>query len=120
VHENVDLVCTAVYRGGAEHDAAIRGMLEPIYIGNGTVLYVQLTCTHDEWLSRLQQESRQALGKLTDPTGALELSERFDLFATVPFQPGLRIDTTGTPPSVAAKQIVSHFGLPGAPQEGRC
>ncbi len=119
VHENVDLICTAVYRGAAEHDTAIRRMLEPIYAGNGTVFYVQLTCTREEWLSRVRNESRHVLHKLTDPVRALALSEQFGLFTSVPFEPGLRIDTTGIQPSAVSKQIQSHFALPCSPAGSR-
>jgi hypothetical protein len=112
VEHDVDLVCTAVYRGRPEHDGFIRWMLEPIYTGGGSVAYVQLTCAHDEWLRRIEGESRHALNKLVDPQAALALAERVDLFARVPFQPSLSIDSTSLLPTTVAMRIADYFNLP--------
>ena len=112
VRADVDLICTAVYRGRPEHDAFIRWMLEPIEAGGGRVAYVQLRCERDEWLRRVQSAARRELHKLVDAAAAVALAERVDLFARVPFEPGLDIDTTLLEPAAVASQIRAHFGLP--------
>lgn len=70
MQHNVDLICTAIYRGRPEHAEFVRWMLEPIYSGGGSVAYVQLTCSRDEWLRRVQDPARHALSKLVDPKAA--------------------------------------------------
>jgi len=90
----IDLVYTGVYLGTAEQLAAIQRFIEPISAGGGTVLFVQLTCHPDAWRARVPNESRRALGKLTDPERALGLFTGGDQFATMPMEPPLRIDTT--------------------------
>jgi len=113
VQHNVDLICTAVYRGQPEHARFIRWMLDPIYARNGTVAYVQLLCARDEWLRRVQDQSRLALNKLVDAHAAAALAEQFDVFASVPFEPHLRIDNTAIPADAVARQIVEFVSLRG-------
>jgi hypothetical protein len=62
----------------------------------------------------VQSPSRRDLNKLVDPAAAVALAERVDLFARVPFEPGLGIDTTLLEPGAVARQIRAHFGLPAA------
>ena len=45
--------------------------------------------------------SRRTFGKLTDPQGLAGMAERVDLFASLPFQPHLRIDSTHLAPAEA-------------------
>jgi hypothetical protein len=108
----IDLVYTGVYRGTSGQVAAVQGMIEPIYAGGGTVLFVQLTCERDEWLARVQNESRRAQGKLTDLDAVTELLNGHDPFATMPLEPSLRIDTTHLRPPEVADQIATHYALP--------
>ena len=108
----VDLIFTGVYRDTAGQAEAIRTMLEPVRTGGGSVLFVQLACAREELLVRVQSDSRRARGKLTDPQ---VLVERYDLFATMPSEPHLRLDTTHKSPAQAAAQIATHYSLPLLP-----
>lgn len=110
--EGIDLVVTGVYQGTPEGAASWRTQLEPVRAGGGTVLYVQLTCTREELFVRVQNASRQKHGKLTDPNVLADLLDRSDLFATIPAEPHLRIETTHTLPAEAAAQIAAHYSLP--------
>jgi hypothetical protein len=107
--EGISLVYTGVYRNTAEQAAATQTMLEPVRAGGGPVLFVQLACAREELLVRVQSDSRRARGKLTDPQVRLD---RYELFATMPFEPHLRLDTTHLPPASAAAQIAAHYSLP--------
>ena len=108
----IDLVFTGVYLGTEEQLAAIQRIVEPIYAGSGTVLFVQLVCDHEVWLARVANESRLAQDKLTDPERAVGLFEGRDPFPTMPMEPMLRINTTHLPPAEAAAQIATHYELP--------
>lgn len=110
-HSDVDLIFTGVYRGTVDQAAAVQTMLEPVRDGGGTVLFVQLACAREELLMRVQSEGRRARGKLTDPRRLTDMLERYDLFASLPFAPHLRLDTTHTPPDAAAARIAAHYGL---------
>lgn len=106
---NVSLVATAVYRGTEVQNAAMRSMIGPVLELGGRPLFVQLTCDRDEWLARVQSEDRRALNKITDAGFAVSFAERFDLGARMPFDPHVTLDTTGLPPSEAARQIIRHL-----------
>jgi shikimate kinase len=109
---DVDLVFTGVYVGTSEQFDAIQRIVEPIYAGGGTVLFVQLTCERDVWLARVSNESRRADVKLTDPDRAIALFQGRDPFSAMPVEPSLRIDTTQLPPTEAAALIAAHYALP--------
>jgi shikimate kinase len=110
--EDVSFIATGVYRGTREQDAAIMRSLAPIYEAGGSVLFVQLTCEREVWLERLQSPARAPLKKITEPRIVLDLLAQFDLFATMPFEPGLTIDTTRLSPTETALQIVAQGSLP--------
>lgn len=110
--EGVSFITTGVYRDTRDQDAAVMRSLAPVYAAGGTALFVRLTCDRDVWLKRLQDPSRAPLRKITDPSIVLGLLERFDLFATMPFEPRLTIDTTPLSPTEAAARIAAEAGVP--------
>jgi hypothetical protein len=112
VREAVDLICTAFFHGRPEDAQFVRWMLEPIYAGGGTVVYVQLRCARDEWLRRVPNASRLALNKLVDAQAAAALADQLDVFASVPFEPHLCIVNTSVPAGAVARQIAECFSLP--------
>ncbi len=94
--EGVDLILTRAPRAADQAEAdRVRAMIEPVCAAGGTVLFVQLKCDREELLVRVQTDARRAHNKLTDPEVLVNL---FDLDATLPFDPHLRIDTTRMPP----------------------
>ena len=108
--EGVDLVLTRAPRTADQDEVErVRMMIEPVRVAGGAVLFVQLACDRDELLTRVQNDARRARSKLTDPQVLVDL---FDLDATLPFEPHLRIDTTCVPPAEAAARMARHFGLP--------
>lgn len=115
----IDLVFTGVYRGTAAQAEAVRTMLEPVWDGGGSVLFVQLMCAREELLRRVQSDARRARGKLTDPEVMMGLMDQYDLFATIPCEPTLRIDSTNLSPTEVAMQIATHYGLPLLPPNER-
>jgi hypothetical protein len=113
--ENVDLIMTAVFSGTDEGVETWRSMLEPVRAGGGSVLYVQLTCERVELLRRVAIHSRGAYGKLTDAKILSENLDRSNLFASLPFEPLLRLDTTLLSPAEAAASIAEHYSLASHP-----
>ena len=63
-------------------------------MGRRCRLYVQLTCERAELLRPVAIDSRGAYGKLTNAKILAENLDRSNLFASLPFQPLLRVDTT--------------------------
>lgn len=108
----VDLVFTGVYVGTSDQFEAIQRIVEPVYAGGGTVLFVQLTCERDVWLARVSNESRRAEDKLTGPEHAVGLFHGRDPFSTMAVEPSLRIDTTRLLPAESAARIAAHYALP--------
>jgi hypothetical protein len=107
--QGIDLVFTAAAKAAPEYAAVVRSWCEPVWSEDGQVLFVQLVCDREELLKRVQNESRRALDKLTDPQ---RLVDQFDLDVTLPFAPHLRIDSTHMGPAEVAAQIAQHFALP--------
>jgi hypothetical protein len=109
---NVSVILTAAYVPTEEHLEGWRYYLEPARTAGASIVYVQLTCTPDELLRRVQSPSRRALDKLVDPVRLSQLMERQDMFGTAPLQPHLTVDVTNTHPQTAADTIVRQFQLP--------
>ena len=115
--EGVDLILTMAPRASdREALAGVRTTIEPVTSSGGTVLFVQLACDRAVLLERVQSDSRRARNKLTDPQ---VLVDHYELGATLPFEPHVRIDTTHTPPAEAAAYIAEHFVLPVLPPHER-
>lgn len=108
--ENVDLIHTFVYAFGEddEHFARIIASAED---HGGVVHLVLLTCESEELKRRIANESRVEIGKLTNPDSVEASLKRYDLLSALPGRETLTVDTTDTPPEVAAMQIIEHFCL---------
>lgn len=110
VRENVDLILTRAPRDAdAEEVARVRTMIEPILVDGGEVVFVRLVCERKELLNRVQGDERRKHSKLTDPATLVGM---YDLGATLPFAPQLRLDVTHLPPAKAAAAIAEYFALP--------
>lgn len=108
--EGVDLILTRAPRdAGAAEVARVAAMVAPVAEAGGDVCYAQLACDREELCARVAREDRRAHDKLTDPA---VLFARYDLGATLPFAPHLRLDVTLLPPAWAAARIAAHFDLP--------
>jgi hypothetical protein len=104
------IVFTFVYARGVD-DEFIAKVLEIVGRYGGEVDFVQLYCDPKELLNRVLQESRRDYAKIAT-VGQLEhLLANEDLFSSIPFQDGLRIDNTDLAPEEAARRIVDHYRL---------
>lgn len=108
--EGIDLIYTRAPRAADQPEVdRVRMIIEPVLLGGGQVLFVHLVCDREALRGRVQRDDRRAHNKLTDPDVLVRL---FDLRATLPFTPHLRIDTTNMVPAKAATHIATHFDLP--------
>ncbi len=106
--ENVSLIHTFCYEFGAddEHFAALIASAED---HGGEVHLVLLTCDDDERRTRIGNESRVSIGKLTDPESVGR--NGIDLTSPYPGRETLELDTTTTPPAETARRVIEHYGL---------
>ena len=109
--ENVDLIVTGNYAGDPVGGEGWRLTLDPVRAGGGQVLSVQLVCDRQELDIRVKNESRRVYEKLMDPAELAIIAERFGLFASLPFEPLLKLDTTRLSPAEAAAAIAEHYDL---------
>jgi shikimate kinase len=110
--ERVDLIITDVFAHTPTMVAYWMSMLDLVRSEGATVVLVQLTCSRDVLLQRVQSAERAQYGKLTDAAILATMLERYDYFAMLPCEPHLRCDTTLVPPEAVAAQIASHYALP--------
>ncbi len=108
--EDVDLIHTFVYAFG-EDDEYFRSIIGSAEHNGGEVHLVLLRCESDELKQRIANESRVEIGKLTNPASVDASLTKHDLLSTLPGRETLIVDTTDSPPEVAATQIIEYFGL---------
>ena len=108
--ERVDLIHTFVYAFG-EDDEHFAKLIASAEDNGGEVHLVLLKCDEEVLRSRIGNESRVKIGKLTDPDSIDRSLKRYNLRSTYPGRDSLVIDTTELEPCEAAAQIIEHFGL---------
>ena len=108
--EGVDLIHTFVYAFG-EDDEHFAKLIASAEDNGGEVHLVLLRCDPEVLKTRIGNESRVRIGKLTDPDSVDGSMSRYDLRSAYPERESLVIDTTGLEPGEAASQIIEHFGL---------
>lgn len=79
---------------------------------SGKMFFVQLLPTTDALLSRVEESSRKAHGKIDSKEFLLKrLTDRPDTLSKYPDVEHLRIDNTNISAHEAAKMITQHYGL---------
>lgn len=108
----VDVIFTLAYSGAVDDPwvDATRGRVER---HAGSVCFVRLHAPPAELLRRVTAPHRRSMGKVADPDRLVERLAARDHFATVPGVPHLQIDTSATPPELAAQRVVDHYDLLG-------
>ncbi len=108
--EGVDLIHTFVYAFG-EDDEHFSKLIASAEGNGGEVHLVLLKCDPEVLKTRIGNDSRVRIGKLTDPDSIDGSLKRYDLRSRYPGRESLVIDTTDLEPCEAATQIIEHFGL---------
>ncbi len=75
------------------------------------VCFVQVTCSPEELLNRVENESRRAYRKLASRETLDALLKERDWLSTIPFVESFTVDTTQLTPVEAAREIGSHLQL---------
>jgi hypothetical protein len=107
----ISLIHTFCYEFRAD-DAHFRKLIAAAEDNGGEVHLVLLICDDGERKRRIVDESRLRIGKLIDPDSIDRPEKKINLTTPLPGRETLIIDTTATPATESAEQIVSHFGLP--------
>jgi hypothetical protein len=105
--EGIDLVYTYVFGPGDE--AHVDAIAAPYEEAGGRVTFVRLYASRDELLRRVENESRQAHGKIVDVETLQGLLSNHDLFAPIPGRESLTIDLDATTAADAAEVILGHM-----------
>lgn len=108
--ESVDLIHTFVYASG-EDDEHFAKLIASAEDHGGEVHLVLLKCDAEELKTRIGNDSRVRIGKLTDPDAVDRSLTKYDLRSTYPGRDSLVIDTTAATIEDAAAKIIGHFGL---------
>lgn len=108
--EGVDLIHTFVYASG-EDDEHFAKLIASAEDHGGEVHLVLLKCDAEELKTRIGNDSRVRIGKLTDPDAVDRSLTKYDLRSTYPGRDSLVIDTTAATIEDAAAKIIGHFGL---------
>ena len=106
----VDLIFTWTYPRGT--DDAARAYMGAVESRSGQVQLVRLVCDRAVNLRRVENESRRAGDKLTDPARLSELLDGRYEPRQMPIGDHLVLDTTKTPPRETAERIAAHYDLP--------
>ena len=110
--QGIDIVHTFVYAKGQD-DEFFRELMSAATDNGGEVHAVLVHCRDDVRKSRIVDESRVRLRKLTDPGSVDGARERHDMESPHPdlVDQTLIIDTSDITPDEAASQIIERFGL---------
>lgn len=115
--EGVDLIHTFVYASG-EDDEHFAKLIASAEDHGGEVHLVLLKCDAEELKTRIGNDSRVRIGKLTDPDAVDRSLTKYDLRSTYPGRDSLVIDTTAATIEDAAAKIIGHFGLRTGADQG--
>lgn len=104
---NTDLIFTYVYFG-AEDDSNIRKFIDIIEGNDSEVIFVELTATQKDLISRVGNNSRTKHKKLTDPDTLANITTDMGLYS-IPFVKSINIDTSALTPDEAAATIADNL-----------
>ncbi|MEO6334695.1 MAG: AAA family ATPase [Pyrinomonadaceae bacterium] len=108
--EGISLIHTFCYGFGVDDDHFSK-LIAACENNGGDVHLVLLRCDDEERKKRIGSESRLRIGKLTDPASIGSPGISVNLTTPLPGRETLIIDTTNTPPDVAAERIATYFRL---------
>ena len=106
---NTDLIFTYVYEG-SDDDANVRNFMKTIENNKGEVLFVELSASRADLISRVDNESRKKFKKLIDPAIMEKITVDTSIYS-IPFVDSLKINTSELTPDQSAKIIVDEFKL---------
>lgn len=106
---DTDLIFTFVY-GGSDDDTVIGEYVRSVESHGGQIEFIELTAKKEDLLDRVQDESRTQHKKLTNPKIMDEITQDMSKYS-IPNVDALKIDTSQTSPTEAAKIIASTLSI---------
>lgn len=108
--ENFDTIFTLAYSGLVD-DVFIDKIVQTVESFGGVVYFVQLQAPDEVLLSRVSNESRKAIAKISDPERLRALLESRTMHESVKYNNLLKLNTAELSPLEASHKIVSYFEL---------
>ncbi len=102
-----DLIFTYVYEGENDNEN-VRQLIGVIERNEGEVVFVELTATKEDLISRVGNESRTKFRKLTDPAIMDKITQDMSIFS-IPFVRSLKINTSHLSPDESASAIIDSL-----------
>lgn len=108
----LDVIFTLAYSGAVD-DSFVGTIVKAFTSRGGNVYFVELHAPPETLAARVGNPDRNALGmgKMTDPAHLDHVLNGRDMFASVPYDSILKIDTSITPAGAAAQQIIDHYRI---------
>jgi len=103
--EGVDVIFTLAYSGAVD-DEFVADIVHAVSTHGGVTHFVELRATEAVLRARVGNESRKALGKVTDPDRLSQVLTERDLTASVKHPGVLTLDTSTRTPTESAKAIL--------------
>ena len=110
IKNNIDLIFTYFYTF-PEDNSFIDLLLKTIEPYGVTPFFVQLRCSQDVLLKRVESSDRGNFQKLQDKSILKELLVKYDCATPIPFVKNISIDNTHLSPEQVVKQILIYCGL---------
>ena len=106
---DTDLIFTYVY-GGSFDDENVRKFIQIIKDNGGESIFVELTASREDLVSRVSNESRSKHKKLTDPETMSKITEDMSVYS-IPFVDALKLNTSILSADEASTAIIDTYGL---------
>jgi hypothetical protein len=106
---NTNLIFTYVYEG-SDDDDNVQDFIKTIENNHGKVLFIELSASKVDLISRVDNESRKKFKKLTDPVVMQKITEDMSIYS-IPFVDSLKINTSESTPDESVKSIIREFKL---------
>jgi gluconate kinase len=106
----LNLIFTLAYERDTS-DAFVARIIKTVTRYGGEIHFVQLHPPVETLFERIEDPSRFALAKPTDPIKLRSLLAEHDLRARIEYSSSITIDTAAFAPAEATQQIIDAFGL---------
>ncbi len=108
---DTDLIFTFVFEDSPIDIEFVKKVVETVANKGGHVYFVELYAPIEVLVSRVANESRKVVGKLTDREELKRIYSEHNISSTVPFDDVLKIDTSRSSPVESAELVIEHFNL---------
>ncbi len=105
VKANVDLIATGVIM--RDNEAFYRQMLQVVESGKGKCILIQLTASVEELKSRINNESRKTMNKISSTERLQQWTEKYpESYERIDFSEQISLDTSTLSPIEISRKII--------------